>query len=117
MDLIDDDAPARGSNVPTYTVSELSGEVKRMVEGQFAFVRVRGEIGRVSRPSSGHLYFDLKDGNSVLAAIAWKGPRRGSRTSPRRGSRLWPWGAHPFAGQSKYQMTVEDLVARGRKAR
>ncbi|RYI18783.1 MAG: exodeoxyribonuclease VII large subunit, partial [Acetobacteraceae bacterium] len=72
MDLIDDD-PRPTGNQPEYTVSELSGAVKRVIEGEFGLVRVRGEVGRVSRPASGHLYFDLKDDRSVIAAISWKG--------------------------------------------
>ncbi|MFV0472912.1 MAG: exodeoxyribonuclease VII large subunit, partial [Pikeienuella sp.] len=58
MDLIDDE-PAQGGNAPEFTVSELSGAVKRVVEGAFDHVRVRAEVGRVSRPRSGHIYLDL----------------------------------------------------------
>jgi exodeoxyribonuclease VII large subunit len=53
MDLIDD-SPASNDeprgNQPEYTVSELSGAVKRVIEGEFGLVRVRGEVRRVSRP-------------------------------------------------------------------
>ena len=74
MDIFEDppaDGEGRG-NAPEFTVSELSGAVKRVIEGEFGLVRVRGEVGRVSRPASGHLYFDLKDDRSVIAAISWK---------------------------------------------
>ncbi|WP_370253440.1 exodeoxyribonuclease VII large subunit, partial [Nioella sp.] len=46
-DLLEDDAPG---NAPEFTVSEISGAVKRTIEGSFAHVRVRGEVGRLSRP-------------------------------------------------------------------
>ena len=59
MDLIDD--PATAGNAPEFTVSELSGAVKRLIEGEFSHVRIRAEVGRVSRPRSGHVYLDLKD--------------------------------------------------------
>ena len=71
----------QGQNAPEFTVSELSGAVKRVIEGEFGRVRVRGEIGRVSRPGSGHLYFYLKDDRATLAAIVWKG--RASRLALR----------------------------------
>ena len=58
-DLID--SPGQGENAPEYSVSELSSVLKRMIEGEFSNVRIRGEVGRVSKPASGHLYFDLKD--------------------------------------------------------
>ena len=57
-DLID--SPVKGENAPEFSVSELSSVLKRMIEGEFSNVRIRGEVGRVSRPASGHLYFDLK---------------------------------------------------------
>ncbi|TNC74616.1 exodeoxyribonuclease VII large subunit [Rubellimicrobium roseum] len=115
MDLLDDDdAPPRRANVPEYSVSEISGAVKRMVEGEFAFVRVRGEIGRVSRPASGHLYFDLKDGNSVLAAVSWKGNAARLSARPEEGMEMVAVGRlTTFPGQSKYQMIVEDLAPAG----
>ena len=68
-DLIDDPSP--GENAPEFSVSELSGAVKRVVEGEFGHVRVRGEVGRVSRPRLGHVYMDLKDDRAVLAGVAW----------------------------------------------
>ena len=112
MDVLDDAPPRR--NVPEYSVSEISGAVKRMVEGEFSFVRVRGEIGRVSRPSSGHLYFDLKDGNSVLAAVAWKGQAAKLTHRPEEGLEMVAVGRlTTFPGQSKYQMVVDDLVPAG----
>ena len=71
MDLIDDPAP--GQNAPEFSVSELSGAVKRVIEGEFAHVRVKGEVGRVSRPRSGHVYTTLKDDKANLDAVIWKG--------------------------------------------
>ena len=82
-DLFEDPAPA--GNAPEFTVSELSGAVKRVIEGEFGLVRVRGEIGRVSRPASGHFYFDLKDDRSVLAAICWKGQISRLQVKPEEG--------------------------------
>ncbi|HAV09506.1 MAG TPA: exodeoxyribonuclease VII large subunit, partial [Rhodobacteraceae bacterium] len=79
MDLIDDDAPR--SNAPEFSVSELSGALKRMIEGEFSHVRVRAELSRISRPGSGHLYVDLKDDRSVIGGEMWKGT--GSRVQMR----------------------------------
>ena len=70
MDLIDE---GESGNTPEFTVSELSGAVKRVIEGEFGFVRVKGEVGRVSRPRSGHVYLDLKDDRAVISGVMWKG--------------------------------------------
>ena len=52
-------------NISEYTVSELSFALKRTLEDAYGYVRVRGEIGRVTNPGSGHCYLDLKDDRSV----------------------------------------------------
>ena len=67
-DLFEDAVP--GGNAPELSVSEVSGAVKRVIEGEFGHVRVRGEVGRVVLARTGHLYFDLKDDRAVLAAIS-----------------------------------------------
>ncbi|MBY6201144.1 exodeoxyribonuclease VII large subunit [Maritalea mobilis] len=110
-DLIDDDSPG---NAPEFTVSELSGAVKRTIEGSFAHVRVRGEIGRLSRPRSGHVYLDLKDDRSVLASVIWKGVASRLSHAPEEGMEVIATGRlTTFAGQSKYQLVIEDLRPAG----
>ena len=112
MDMFED-APTP-SNQPEYTVSELSGAVKRVIEGEFGLVRVRGEVGRVSRPASGHLYFDLKDDRSVIAAISWKGQVAKMQTRPEEGMEVIATGRMTtFPGQSKYQLIVDDVAPAG----
>jgi len=111
-DLIDDPQP--GQNAPEFTVSELSGAVKRSIEGEFARVRVRGEIGRVSRPRSGHVYMDLKDDRSVLAGVIWKGVAGRLATPPEEGMEVVATGRlTTFPGQSKYQMVIEEIAPAG----
>lgn len=105
------DAP---SNAHEYTVSELSQSVKNTIEDEFGYVRVRGEVGRVSKPGSGHLYFDLKDDRSVLAAVAWKGTTARWRFQPEQGLEVVATGRlTTFAGQSKYQIIVENVEPAG----
>ncbi len=114
MDLFEDAAPASQGNQPEYTVSELSGAVKRVIEGEFGLIRVRGEVGRVSRPASGHLYFDLKDDRSVIAAISWKGQLSKMQVRPEEGMEVIATGRMTtFPGQSKYQIIVEDVAPAG----
>ncbi len=111
MDLLED---APGSNAHEFTVSELSGAVKRSIEDQFGRVRVRGEIGRVSRPGSGHLYFDLKDDRAVLAAVTWKGQAARLAQRPEEGMEVIATGRMTtFPGQSKYQLIVDQIEPAG----
>jgi len=114
MDLFEDPAPAPQGNQPEFTVSELSGAVKRVIEGEFGLVRVRGEVGRVSRPASGHLYYDLKDDRSVIAAITWKGQASRLQVRPEEGMEVVVTGRMTtFPGQSKYQLIVDDVAPAG----
>ena len=70
MDLLDNPDP--GQNIPEYTVSEISGAVKRTLEGEFGRVRVRGEVSRVVKARSGHMYYDIKDDRNQIACTTWK---------------------------------------------
>lgn len=111
-DLIDD-APD-GLNAPEFSVSEISGAIKRVIEGEFGHVRIRGEVGRVSRPRSGHIYLDLKDDRAVMSGVVWKGVAARLTTLPEEGMEVVATGrVTTFAGQSKYQMVIEDIKPAG----
>ncbi|MEM7269041.1 MAG: exodeoxyribonuclease VII large subunit [Pseudomonadota bacterium] len=113
MDLIDEDS-SPGANAPEFTVSELSGAVKRTIEGAFEHVRVRGEIGRVSRPRSGHIYLDLKDDRAVLSGIIWKGVASRLDVQPEEGMEVVTTGRlTTYPGQSRYQIIIESLAPAG----
>jgi exodeoxyribonuclease VII large subunit len=102
------------TNAPEFTVSEISQAVKLSLEDQFGHVRVRGEVSKVARPGSGHLYFDLKDENAVIAAVCWKGVAGRLRFLPEQGLEVIVTGRlTTFAGQSKYQIVVEEVELAG----
>jgi exodeoxyribonuclease VII large subunit len=111
-DLIDD--PDSGENAPEFSISDLSSAIKRMIEGEFSHVRVKGEVGRVSRPRSGHIYLDLKDDRAVLAGIIWKGVSARLAVQPEEGMEVVATGRlTTFAGQSRYQIIIEDIKPAG----
>ncbi|KIN64521.1 Exodeoxyribonuclease 7 large subunit [Sulfitobacter noctilucicola] len=112
MDLIDD--PMEGQNSPEFSVTELSGAIKRVIEGEFSHVRIKGEVGRVSRPRSGHIYLDLKDDKSVISGVIWKGVSARLETQPEEGMEVVATGRiTTFGGQSKYQIVIEDIKPAG----
>jgi exodeoxyribonuclease VII large subunit len=107
------DAPPQ-ANIVEYTVSELSFALKRTVEETYSYVRVRGELGRVSRPGSGHVYLDLKDDKAVLNAVIWKGVAQRLRIQPQQGLEVVVTGKlTTFPGQSKYQIVIESMEPAG----
>ena len=102
------------TNLPEFTVSELSFALKRTVEDGFAWVRVRGEIGRVSRPASGHVYLSLKDDRAVLDGVIWKGMARTMTVEPEQGLEIIATGRMTtYPGQSKYQIVIERMEPAG----
>ncbi len=114
MSELFEDPESAPSNAPEYSVSELAGAVKRVIEGEFGLVRVRGEISRVSRPASGHFYFDLKDDRASIAAIIWKGQAAKLKIRPEEGIEVVATGRMTtFPGQSKYQLVIDDIAPAG----
>ncbi len=102
------------SNVKEYSVSELSTGIKRVVEDNFSYVRVRGELGRVTRAGSGHVYLDMKDDRAVISAVVWKGNAAKLKMQPEQGMEMIATGRlTTFPGQSKYQLVIDRLEPAG----
>ncbi|WP_394694015.1 exodeoxyribonuclease VII large subunit [Hyphobacterium sp.] len=102
------------SNTPEFSVSELAGSVKRTVEDAFGHVRVRGELGRVSNPRSGHIYLDLKDDKAVINGVIWKGMAARLNFKPEEGLEVICEGKlTTYPGQSKYQIIIERMEPAG----
>ena len=101
-------------NTLELSVSELSDSIKGLIEENFGYVRVRGEIGRVSNPASGHIYFDLKDNDSVISGIIWKGNASRLEIKPEEGLEVICIGkVTTYKGQSKYQIIIDKVEPAG----
>ena len=97
-----------------YTVSELSTSIKRIIEDNFDYIRLKAEVGRVSKPKSGHIYLDLKDDTSVISGIIWKGSVNKLNILPEEGLEVVCTGkVTTYAGQSKYQIIIENIEPDG----
>ncbi len=109
-----DDLTAAVGNVPEYTVSEISGAVKRTLEDAFGRVRVRGEITGMKRHRSGHVYLCLKDEGAKLQAVVWRltVPRLGMK--PEDGVEVIVTGRlSSYAERSEYQLVIERMEYAG----
>ena len=105
------------SNAHEYTVSELSGALKRTVEETYGHVRVRGELGRVTVAKSGHVYVDMKDDRAVIDAVMWKGVAAHLNFRPEEGLEVIAEGKlSTFPGRSKYQLIIERMEPAGEGA-
>lgn len=103
------------SNVAEFSVSEISGALKRVVEDRFGHVRVRGEISGYRGPhSSGHAYFSLKDDKARLEAVIWRGSMSKLKFRPEEGMEVIATGKlTTFPGSSKYQIVIEQMEPAG----
>ena len=100
-----------------YTVSEISFAIKQLVETSFASVRVKGEIFGAKRADSGHWYLSLKDENSLLSAVCWRGVANALAVKIEDGIEVVATGRiTTFNGRSSYQLVIEKLEIAGQGA-
>ncbi|WP_455473852.1 exodeoxyribonuclease VII large subunit [Bartonella sp. B30(2025)] len=103
------------TNVVEFSVSEIAGALKRVVEEKFGYVRVRGEIsGYRGAHASGHAYFALKDDKARLEAVIWRGVMEKLKFPPEEGMEVVAVGKlTTYPGSSKYQIIIEALEPTG----
>ncbi|MGB6320777.1 MAG: exodeoxyribonuclease VII large subunit, partial [Xanthobacteraceae bacterium] len=101
-------------NLPELTVSELSMALKRTIEDSYGYVRVRGELGKVSYHNNGHVYFDLKDDRACIAGVIWRSTAPRIKLKLEAGLEVLITGRlTTYPGRSQYQIIVETLEPAG----
>jgi exodeoxyribonuclease VII large subunit len=101
-------------NARPYSVSELAFALKRTLEDAYGFVRLRGELSKVTHHSNGHVYLTLKDERAAIDGVVWKGGVRGLSVRPEQGLEVVVTGkitAYPQG--SRYQIVIETMEAAG----
>jgi exodeoxyribonuclease VII large subunit len=108
-------AGRQASNLPEYSVSELSAAIKGTLERAYGYVRLRGEISGFRGPhSSGHCYFTLKDDKARIEAVVWRSTVQGLRIRPAEGLEVIATGRiTSYPGTSKYQIVIDALEPAG----
>ena len=103
------------SNLPEYSVSEISQAIKRTMEDTFGQVRLRGEISGYRGPhASGHCYFALKDENAKIDAIVWRGNFGRVRQWMEEGMEVIATGkVTTYPARSGYQIVIDSLEPAG----
>lgn len=109
------DAPiAEDGNARPYSVSELAFALKRTIEDAYGFVRLRGELSKVTRHSSGHCYLTIKDERAAIDGVVWKGQVRGLACQPEQGLEVVVTGKiTTYPASSKYQIVIETMEPAG----
>ncbi|WP_269619419.1 exodeoxyribonuclease VII large subunit [Zhongshania sp. BJYM1] len=98
----------------TLSVSQLNGLAKQLLEDCFAQVTVSGELSTLSRPSSGHWYFTLKDDRAQIRCAFFKGKNMRVNFSPEPGQQVNVRGkVSLYEGRGDYQLIVDSMQPAG----
>ena len=97
-----------------YTVTELNGSVRLLLSSHFGIIWVEGEISNLAQPSSGHLYFTLKDQDAQVRCALFRGPARGLGFKPANGMRVLARAqVSLYEPRGEYQLIVDYLEEAG----
>ena len=97
-----------------YSVSEITANIKYLLEHNFPFIWINGEISNFSSPLSGHYYFALKDQKARIAAVMFKGQHRRLEFRPEDGMSVRALGrVTVYEPRGAYQLIVEHLMPLG----
>ncbi|MDR1365282.1 MAG: exodeoxyribonuclease VII large subunit [Holosporales bacterium] len=95
-----------------FTVSELSRAIKDEVERNFTAIKLRGEVSGLKKHSSGHTYLSIKDDESVINAICWRGTRMSFQIE--EGMEVIVKGrVTTYHARSQYQFVIEEASVAG----
>jgi exodeoxyribonuclease VII large subunit len=105
------------SNPPLYTVSRLNQEVRILLSSGFPLLWVEGEVSNLARPSSGHLYFTLKDSDAQVRCAMFKNRNMGLQLRPQNGMLVRVRArVGLYERRGEYQLAVEYMEESGEGA-
>ncbi|MGQ9695906.1 MAG: exodeoxyribonuclease VII large subunit [Thermodesulfobacteriota bacterium] len=99
---------------PIYTVSQLTNEIKNLLERNFEYIWVEGEISNLRIPTSGHIYFTLKDETAQIRAVMFRVQSRLLKFEPVDGLQVISYGRiSVYEPRGEYQLIVDYLEPKG----
>jgi len=105
------------SSAAVFTVSQLNQRAKQLLEISFASVRVEGEISNLSRPSSGHWYFTLKDSGAQVRCAMFRSRVAGVRFGVKEGDKVELRAkVSLYENRGDYQLIVDAMKPAGEGA-
>lgn len=99
---------------PIYSVSQLTNEIKNLLERNFEYIWVEGEISNLRIPTSGHIYFTLKDETAQIRAVMFRLQSRLLKFEPVDGLQVISYGRiSVYEPRGEYQLIVDYLEPKG----
>lgn len=101
-------------NNDALSVSQLTGLIKTMLEGSFSNISLKGEISNFRPNASGHLYFSLKDSDSQISAVMFRGRAASLDFTPKDGTLVVVKGSvSVYAPRGNYQIIITSMTKAG----
>src|SRR2546429_3131054 len=96
------------------TVSEITAQIKGLLESALPTVWVVGELSSCKRHSSGHVYLDLKDAQACIKGIIWRSTAQRVAALPDIGTEVIVRGRlNVYAPQGNYSLVIDEIHAKG----
>ncbi len=102
------------SNIAIFTVTQLNNSIKNLIENNFEFIEVSGEVSQLTKHSSGHIYFTLKDEESIISVICWRSTVPSLKINIEEGIKILVKGrVTTYSKQSRYQLIAQQVQFHG----
>ena len=112
--VVESEAMDQGGQPQVYQVSQLTRDIKAIMEAAFDSIWVEGEISNFRTVASGHSYFVLKDDKSQIRCVLFKGHRAGIKFQPEDGDQVLLFGRITvYDARGEYQIVTESMEPRG----
>ena len=105
-------------NIPEYNVSQLNKLLREVIETNFDYVRIKGEISEIKTATRGQLYLTLKDKESILSGVIWNNKKNFLKFKPEEGMEVMVIGKITTWSKFKttYQIDIDTMELAGEGA-
>ena len=105
---------SHSDNTNIYSVSALNRSVSNLLEQEFGWIWVEGEISNLAQPASGHIYFSLKDNSAQVSCAMFKGRKRSLKFQPENGKQVLVRAkVSLYQPRGNYQLIVDKMEEAG----
>ena len=105
-------------NIPEYYVSEFNKLFRDVIDSNFSYLRIRGEISEIKTATKGQIYLTLKDDDSIISGVMWASKKEYLQFTPKLGievivtGKITSWSRY----RTTYQIDIDRLEIAGEGA-
>ncbi|PPR49335.1 MAG: Exodeoxyribonuclease 7 large subunit [Alphaproteobacteria bacterium MarineAlpha5_Bin5] len=106
------------TNIPEYKVTQFNRAFKQIIQNNFDYVRIKGEISEIKEATKGQIYLTIKDEESILSGVVWEQKKRSLQLSPEIGmeviliGKITTWSKF----RTTYQIDIDKIEIAGEGA-